>query len=308
MQMKRYVFLGIVMLISSILLVACESDTASVPPPYLGGMDALVADFERIGSVGEGRTGASVWEDESFPVAVEFKNRGEYTIPANKVEMNIRGISQNDFSGIDFTKDNTEEIMGATEYFPRGGEYYTHFGDARYISGVSGSRHQVEVFVEFIYPYETYISIPQVCHSYDVRDHSVCRVDSMRQAFSSGGPLRVKSAEQMYIGRNKMQVVIEVEHIGRDWASMKARESDTFDDRYYKAYFEVDRPEWYCRSTGGETNVVRIPTEGDRTGVIRCEYDNLQEGDNHREALNFDLSYYYKDQISKEVIIKKPHS
>lgn len=306
MKFASYLLLGAVMLLSVGLLTACDGDAATAPPPYMGGIDALTAEFESIGTVGEGRERASVWSDESFPVAVEFRNKGEYTIPAHEVEMNIKGISEHDFTGIQFTKDNTEEIGRATEDFPEGGWYYADFGDAKYSPEISGSRHQVEIFVEYIYPYETYINIPQVCHSYDIRDDSICRVDSSRQVFNSAGPIRAKNAEQRYIGRNKMLVELEVEHVGRDWARMKAHDTDTFDDRYYKAYFTVNDPSWDCRSTGGDANVIRIPSEGDGTGVIRCTYDDLQEGDNERRALNFDLEYYYKDQINKEIVIKEP--
>ncbi|MFW6383025.1 MAG: hypothetical protein ACOCZQ_00110 [Nanoarchaeota archaeon] len=308
MQMIRYVLLGVVLVFTLSFLTACETgDDREVRSPWQGGMHGLVGEFdvEAIGTVGEGRQRASVWSDESFPVLVEFENLGEYTIPANKVEMEIVGISENDFSGLTFNKDNTEEIRGVTERFD-GGIYYADFGDARY-NELSGSQHTSTIALEYTYPYETYINIPRVCYSYDVRDDSICRVDSSRRAFSSGGPIRVKSVEQSFIGRDKMMLEIKVEHVGADSARMKSRESDSFDDRQNEAYFTVDDPDWDCRSRQGETNVVRIRSEGDQEGTIRCTYENLEEGANHVSALQLDLEYYYKDRTSMDVTIKDPY-
>ncbi len=308
MQTIRYVLLGAILIFTFSFLTACESgDDRVVRSPWQGGMHGLVAEFDvgAIGTVGEGRQRASVWEDESFPVIAEFENLGEYTIPANKVEMRIIGISQNDFSGLSFTKDNTEEIRGVTERFD-GGVYFADFGNARYHE-LSGSQYTARITLEYTYPYETYIQIPRVCYSYDVRDDSECRVDSSRKAFSSGGPIRVKTVDQSFIGRDKMMLEIKIEHVGSDGARMKARESDSFDDRQYEAYFSVDDPNWDCRSRHGHTNVVRIRSDGDQEGTIRCTYENLQEGENYVSALQLDLEYYYKDRTSMDVTIKNPY-
>ena len=112
----------------ALLLAGCgqQAGSESVQSVWLGGSYGLIVSFEDFG------VGNEVYEDEAFPIVALLQNNGEFTIQPNEVELKIRGISENDFSGVDFEKTNADELTKVSEYLPDGGYERVSFGDAVY--------------------------------------------------------------------------------------------------------------------------------------------------------------------------------
>jgi len=74
---------------------SCSSNRAeqSVEAPFAGGIEGLTAEFIEIGSVSDTGAQNEVWEDEYFPVEISLMNKGEYTVGAHDVELEIKGIT-----------------------------------------------------------------------------------------------------------------------------------------------------------------------------------------------------------------------
>ncbi len=305
--MKITYVLAIILIMVFSIGAQCSRSQAdsTVEAPFNGGIEGLVAEFWQIGSVSDTGPDNQVWEDESFPVQARVMNKGEYTIPAHDVEFEIQGISQSDFTGIDFTADNDEEIDGVSEFLPDGGEITVDFGEAHY-NNLVGTHYDANIKLNYIYPYETYINIPKVCYKEDIKDNTFCNVDETKQAFASGGPLAVGTVTESYIGKGKIMLEIPISNVQKGKA--KAYKNDEFETMYDQVAFSIDDPDWECQARGNPS-VARITRPqgepGNEEAVIRCINEHLEAGALYQRAITLKLSYYYNDWITQTVRIRE---
>ncbi|MEM4268057.1 MAG: hypothetical protein QXK37_04480 [Candidatus Woesearchaeota archaeon] len=290
-----------------LFLIGCTNNKAtnpSVQAPFYGGYDGLVAEFLPIGTVAESKK-YEVWEDDMFPVSILVKNKGEYTIPAHEVLFEIKGVARSDFTGIDFETDNPDELEKVSEFNKEGGQDVIDFGNAKYTALV-GTFYDANFYIYFTYPYETYINIPKVCYKENIKDDTVCKVDETKQAFSSGGPIQVGTVKESYIGKGKIALEIPIRNVQKGKA--KAFKNDDFRPEWDEVNFEVNTPDWECRSMG-DTSVARIqhPTtqrSGSDQTVIYCTNKNLEKGALYTKSFTITLRYYYQDYIAQIIRIK----
>jgi hypothetical protein len=257
------------------------------------------------GSVSDQSMQIEVWEDESFPISVQLTNNGEYTIPAHEVRLEIAGIAPSDFTGIRFLQDNSEPIDKVSDWLPQGGDAYIDFGSARY-GRLEGTHYDANIYVKYTYPYETYINIPRVCYKTNIRDTTICTVDSTRQAFASGGPMQIGTVKQSYIGKNKIMLEIPIKNVGQ--GKSKAFRSDEFRVEWDEVLFEINDPEWECQSRGSP-NVARITQPGGTRGssetIIRCINDRFDGQTPYTKSVTMTLKYFYDDWIMQTVRIRE---
>jgi hypothetical protein len=305
--MRATYILAIILVLVFSMGAQCTNkrDTGSVQSPFFGGIEGVTVQFEQIGSVSDTGAKNEVWEDETFPVDVRVRNRGEFTINEHEAELEIKGVSPNDFTGLEFFKDNTAKIEKVSQFMPEGGEDYVSFGNAKYLNLV-GTHYDANLFIYFTYPYETYINIPKVCHKFNIRDNTVCDVDATKQAFASGGPFAVGTVQERYIGKGKILLEIPVKNVAKGRA--KAYKNDEFQSNFDEFAFTVKEPDWYCTARGNN-NVARIthPTGEPQNEevIIRCINDKLEEGALYTQSVTLTLAYYYQDWISQIVRIRE---
>ena len=172
----RKLYLAIILSISLMMLVGCESDEAPTgPSPYIGGSKGVVAEFEPLGIEEAGIY--EIFEDESFPIQVILKNKGEHDLSSGDVTVNIYGILLSDFTGISTgTLTNKKTIEMISELNDEmGGEEIVNFGqDAKYIQNIPGTLFDLYVFASYTYRYKTYASVSKVCFKENLRDERVC--------------------------------------------------------------------------------------------------------------------------------------
>jgi len=299
--------LATIMVVLFLMGATCSSNNAeqTVESPWFGGIEGLVAEFEEIGSVSDTGADNEVWFDETFPVTIWLQNKGEYTIDAHEVELEIKGVSPSDFSGLDFTRDNEDRIEKVSEFLPEGGETWVEFGDAKYLNLI-GTHYDATIFIYFTYPYETYINIPKVCYKENIKDNTVCDVDSTKQAFASGGPIAVGTVQERYIGRGKILLEIPLSNVGK--GRMKPYTNDEFKVNYDEFAFSIDDPDWECTARGNPA-IARITHPDGEPGneeiILRCTNDNLEEGALYTKSVTLQLEYYYKDWIEQRVRIRE---
>jgi len=217
------------------------------------------------------------------------------------------GHLSSDFTGIDFDMSNPNEILKVSSFMPQGGEDWVSFGDAHYTS-LTGTHYDANIFVYFTYPYQTYINIPKVCYKENIRDHTVCDVDTTKQAFASGGPVQVGTVQQRYIGKGKILLEIPIKNVGK--GRMKAYRNDDFEVNFDEVQFQIEDSDWDC-SARGNPNIARITHPGGVPGneevVIRCTNDGLEQGALYTKSVTLTLDYYYQDWIEQRVrIIENP--
>jgi hypothetical protein len=295
----------IAILISTVLilvvLVGCtQQSTNSVGGVWVGGSTGLAASFEDFG------VGNEIYEDESFPIVVLLQNQGEFTLQANEVDMKIRGISENDFSGLDFEKTNSDKLDKISEYLPDGGYERVNFGDAVY-EGLTGTFYDANVYLEYTYPYATYISIPKVCFKEDLRDERVCDVTGTTEAYASAGPIQIGTVNEKPYGSGKVYLEIPLYNAGN--GRSKAYLGDDFSTIYDIVGFQVETAGMECNSRG-DPSVARMPRAtandaGASTTYIICTSDALEADSLYTAQVDITLTYYYQDLTSTQVKIKE---
>src|SRR3989338_9476026 len=122
-----------------VLLSACQGSGKSeegVTSPYFGGSEGVIATFQT--DVTE------VYEDETFPIDVMLENKGEHTVLASEIQLEIKGISSADFSGITFIMTNDDELEKVSKFLPEGDYEVVHFGDLKY-EGLSGTFYDANI-------------------------------------------------------------------------------------------------------------------------------------------------------------------
>jgi hypothetical protein len=293
-------------LMITMFLTSCSKDQGNVAPsPYYGGYEGLIAKLDVMGSTTDSGATNDVWESEAFPISVELKNVGEYTIPAHEIQMDIRGISKADFTGIDFLKDNPDAIEGASAFMPDGGSAYINFGQAKY-NNLAGTYYDANVFLYYIYPYETYINVQNVCYKDNVKDTTICTVDETKRAYASGGPIQVGAVTEKYIGKGKIVVDIPIKNVQDGKA--KAIKTDEFRPEWDEIYFTTRDSDWECKSRGN-VNIARIThpnsIRGSEEVTITCTNNRIEAGANFIRPLTLTLSYYYEDWVNQVVRIRE---
>ena len=199
---KHAIILGIILLFIFSTAAECgtqvkEPDTAT---PYYGGTEGLVMKLLPPSQTSDTTGKYEVWEDETFHLELEVKNKGEYTVEAHEAEFELKGISQQDYSGLDFTRDNEEDIDRVMQWLEDGEITYVDFGDGKF-ERLVGRAHMANVFIVATYPYETEILVPNVCFKYDLNDDRICNVDETKETYHSGGPIDVGTAKELPAGK-----------------------------------------------------------------------------------------------------------
>lgn len=301
----RHIITGVLIVIL-IFMTACGPKKAQqgVVSPFYGGSEGVIAKFEEIGTLKTQTGFPEVWEDQGFPLGVILYNHGEHTLPAGTVQLSVKGISPQDFTGIGFVKTNDGEIEKRSENLPEGGEDNVYFGEAVYFKGVKGTHHDANVFIEYTYPYEQTIMVPQVCFKGDLKDETVCQVDDTKQAYISGGPIQIGAVVERPAGKGRITLEIPVRNVQGGKAKASDSEFDEFSNLYDELLMEYSS-DWECTAKG-KGDIVRIAKTGET--VIRCKYGfngPIPETDSYISSFELTLKYIYWDFINQVVRIRE---
>jgi len=281
------------------LLTACngKEPTTIVGGAFLGGTQGIAASFEAFGVEEEGIY--SIFDEESFPLEVTLRNKGEYNIKPGEAVVKLLGPSQDEFSGMNaWELKNSAQLDAISELVPDGGEETLTFAaDAKYTSGVTGVIDR-EWFANIEYRYNTFLIVPEVCLKEDLTDERVCEVKEAKNFFVSGAPITVKSVEEDTAGRGIMALKIIVSNVGNGKVTMPSEEFGVRDTLTYS----LDDPAWECKS-GGRVNEARLV---DGQAEIVCRLINaLPEGHLSTKQVKLTLDYKYRDLIQETLRIKQ---
>jgi len=300
----RAVTITFILVLAVFLLGAAEcgsqAGSETVDSVWMGGDYGLEANFEDFG------VGNEIYEDEAFPVVILLQNLGEFTVHEHEVEMVIRGVSENDFAGLDFEKTNSEDIDKVSEFLPDGGYERVNFGEAVY-EGLSGTFYDANLYLEYTYPYATYVAIPKVCFKEDLRDERVCDVSGSKTAFASAAPIQIGTVTEKPYGSGKVYLEIPIHNAGE--GRSKAYLGDDYSSLYDTVAFEVETADMECTSRG-DPSVARIPRDTYGSGIstettIVCVSDSLEQDALYTAQVDITLTYYYQDLASTRVRIKE---
>jgi len=306
MNNKKY-FLVLFVVGLLFLITACEEGEGetTIPEPFTGGSQGLVAEFEEIGVIEEGEY--SFYEDELIPMQIIFKNKGEEDIDIGGLVVELKGILLADFSGITSgILSNDELIEAVSEFNPEGGEILVDFtpaGGASYLQEISGAHYTINPFVVYKYEYSTKALVPEVCFKEDLRDERLCNVRESKEVFSSGAPIQVISVEEETAGTGKISLTFEVENVGGGEVTTPGNEfNPSYGQIAYRLEPITERADWQCAAAGRENEARLIGG----SATIRCRLLNPLPPDAlYTKAIGLTINYDYRDVIQQKIRIKK---
>lgn len=281
------------------VLYGCQAETEnSTTDAFMGGTRAIDAKFEQMGTFENGVE--YVWIDESFPIDVTVNNVGEELIPAQSLEVTIYGVDT-EMYGMEFHQNhNTYEIEPKTKFNPLGGEQTITFGLAK-LEFFSGNQLPVEFNARIEYPYKTKVAVPNVCFKEDLRDSSLCNPVADRRFSFSGAPIIVTKVTQETSGSNRIGLRFEIENRGGGSAAAEDIAMTERSDSINFQLIEGNEPiGWECNSRGNP----EYATLTGGKGTIFCRSDELPVGTLYEKQLTLELSYTYRENIKRKIIIR----
>ncbi len=288
-----------ILVLGLFLLTACDGQETATPTKgaYLGGTQGVTAEFEPFGVEESGVY--SIFDEETFPLEVTIRNKGEYELKSGEVTIKLLGPSQEEFSGMSsWELSNSNLVDAISELVPNGGEETFSFAsDALYKSGISGVIDR-QWFANVEYNYNTFLIIPEVCLKEDLSDDRVCEVVETKDFFVSGAPVTVKSVEESTAGKGIMALKIKVSNAGNGKVT---KPGEDFGVRNTLSY-SLDDTAWECKS-GGKVNEARLI---DGEAEIVCKLSSpLSEDALSTKQVKLTLDYKYRDLIQETLRIKE---
>lgn len=234
--MKKIIYLFAVMM-SVLLLYGCtqQQKTPSKTKPFVGGTEGINVAFSSDSPPTEVDDGGSF----PFDVVVELRNKGEYTVPKDKVTVKIVGIQPEEFSKTesDLSKHPDEDVI-ATKKDPEGA---VTEGPPVFVT-FSGFNHKEKLVgnkdftfrAEACYLYQTQ-AMAQLCvrkNNIDPEEGGVCEVSEDKTVDNSGGPVQVTAFKEFGRAKNKVGFQFTVEHKGK--GNLYERNSNCNTERKYE--------------------------------------------------------------------------
>ena len=288
----------LIILAISLLLIGCgEKKKDDTKGAYLGGTSGLTAEFEAFGVEEDGLY--TIFDEETFPIEVTLRNKGEFETKPGEVSVKLLGPSPDEFKGIPaWELKNKGTLQGISELIPDGDEETITFtADAEYKLPVTGVLDRTW-FANIEYHYKTFVVVPQVCLKEDLKDKRVWEVKEDKTFFVSGAPITITKVEESTAGKGIMALKFQVSNVG---SGKVTKPADDFGVRNTFS-LSIDDPAWECKSAG-KVNEGRL-TEG--AAEIVCKLKTaLKEGTLSTKQIKLTLDYKYRDIIQENLRIKQ---
>lgn len=296
----------IMLLVCGLVLIygcAGQQEPTTKESPYIGGSKGIVAEFEPMGIEENGVN--TIYNEDTFPIQVVLKNKGEEDIETGQAKVKIYGILLTDFSGISSGELlNQEKLEKISEINKEGGEQVINFGDnVKYLPQIQGDFIPLNIFAGYTYRYKTKVSVPNVCFKEDPRDTEVCNLDETKTSYSSGAPIQIISVTEKPAAAGKVSLSFEVENVGSGDSAIPGQEFNTrYNQVQYKIIPDTEASKWKCAAAGRE-NQARFTED---TATIICTLkDALAKGEKYTKEVVLEIEYDYRDVIQASLRVKK---
>ncbi len=291
-------------LLCMILAAGCEEggDSTKIESPYTGGNKGLIAEFEPFGIVENGVY--TIYSDETFPIQILLKNKGEEDISPGNVKVELKGIFLEDYSGITAEEiTNDDEVEGISEVNPEGGEEIINFGsDVQYTPDIKGDFVPQDILATYTYKYKTKTSVPKACFVEDFRDTDFCDVDEKKTSYSSAAPIQVTSVTEQPAGAGRVSLAFDISNVGGGSATIPGEEFNTrYDQIIYRIVPSAEAAKWECTAAGRE-NSARF--SGREARVVCKLKESLEEEAKYTKEIVLEIDYDYRDVIQESLRVR----
>ena len=302
----------VLILVLSLFIFGCQNtkkDTQSLGI-FIGGSEGL--DF----SFFENQPPIKVIDNnqEPFQIALKLQNKGEYTIPSNKIIASLSGINSEAFS---------LSSLNSRSNIPLEGKYKS--GD----QVVQSSPEELQ-FDEALYKYDLNADFPtsiraDVCYLYEtksvskiclkkkpvdktIEDKCLINTDKVTTEVSSA-PVKIKEVKQRSSSANAIKLTFTVINEGKG----EVYGPETFTDKCSEVSQEKDKVLVEVFSASSQAGIKCSQLRDSNKGliklalkekVINCDIPttNLQEVA-FEEPINIVLTYFYKSSTEKQITV-----
>jgi len=211
--MKKKLLIAVALLTLMVVLAACREAAPSNRRAFVGGNAGLLINFEDDAPPSDYVTAGGTFP---FSVGVKLENKGERSVLAEDVTVELKGVDLGDFGYTDEARLNPDGDLlavrlnpdtGATEEFAPSFVFY----DLNYGPNVPGN-HEFPIVVDVCYKYQTSASA-DLCikkNLLDTRDESVCTVTGPKRFENSGAPIGIANFQEFTQGQDKIRFTFEV--------------------------------------------------------------------------------------------------
>ncbi len=314
--MKKIIALIVLML----LIVGCDgqqtddkTSTGGSGVAFIGGDKGLDIKFN---------TGAPPEEvyDVNYPfnINVRLENVGETDIPGNEAIVRIKGIFPQDYNVIatDLVKKNVNELRGAS-LDPQGNPLVGSIDGVEFVNlqanTITGTIYPT-ILAEVCYPYATK-AVAQICILEDLLgstrktgETALCEVNDDKETQNSGAPVKVTNVKQSAIGKDKISLSFDVEHVGEGALYKRGVACEPTLQNKNRVTIKVDSNivggQMICTGLQGtEGSIELYGNSGNEKRNIVCTQTLPTRIDSEKQ-IKIDLEYAYEDKVQTKIAVR----
>ncbi len=251
---------------------------------------------------------------DPFLITIKLTNKGEYTIPKDKIIATLSGISADAFGMGSLNtklsyelegklKTDTEVLGGLTERLSFEQSKYKYDLDVDF---------PTSIYVDVCYQYQTKgfcrLCLKQIASERGTDD--LCDINNQNVAIdNSGAPIQIKNVKQMASGSNEIKVIFSIENKGDgevyppdQFSKICKRDLGNKGKLKVEVSTESGVPVSCGRLSHGDRGLVKL--SGKETTLV-CNINTASvQTTAFEEPFNIKLTYFYKEGIGKKITVK----
>ena len=289
------------LIVSIILISACNRNQTDVTGPYKGGTDGLMISFEANAPPSRFDVG------ENVPARVLLNNKGEFDLEQGEAEVQLFGVHRPSFGIPETYTSNSGDISGVSDFLETGGEQEVDLGNINYGQAIANSE-TFTLRARVCYPYETNAQINACISSINIEEgkgEQVCSISEEKVAKGSvsSAPVQVTSFTEEFRGADKIVFNIVVENKGVGTVYAPTSECSQLDDPDFRVdnenivLFTISPSDIECQFSldNGNTGEIRLR---DKIANIVCQKEVTETDSSFEQKILVNLRYKYLDSTS----------
>ncbi len=316
--MKKICAFAMILLLV-LMFTGCDDEESTTSPSaaFLGGEAGLKVNFLNDMPPDEILDKKS----QPFGIGIKLENMGEANVEDEAGYIEISGLNAVDF-GVewnDLKKDIKDEIKGVRKTITgarvAGGVDIIEFTGLNYEQDIPG-QITLPMIADICYNYKTRVAT-KICVKKDLLDDlegdRICEVSGEKDVQNSGAPLHITKLSQAPLGKDKIQLLFTIGHVGdpEDSFFEKNKECSDLEGNVerYKIYFnfltEINGKKAQCNLEADDDKskgYITLYDKGERQ--VSCTLDISNAEKVFEKVIDVELEYRYMQSLRKELLIK----
>ena len=299
---------GFVFAVAALLVIlsACKAGEKAAPEgaPFIGGTTGVLLDFIDFRS--------EVFDagQDPFDVTVKLENKGEWTVPKDRIRVTLSGINPQEFGKHveDFVAMPTDDLVGkrkdATGTVLESPPITIEFKNLNYMAALTGAELQFPLVASVCYGYGTNVE-SKLCVRKNILNPEaggLCEINEAKTAFSSGAPVQVENLRENARAANKVGFSFDI--VQKASGKVFEQASGCLTENKVKIKIDARMAGLSCTglaTTGSVAEGTVTLFDGKKT--VSCTQE--VRADDYEQRLTVSLEYDYEDSKSTTLTVKR---